>query len=597
MQTNAMQSNGDKDRSFGNVDDGISLAAVQRAAASFRASLSRPALRQLAKTCPDLVDAVTEAALQIHTPFKVAVSGEVSSGKSSFVNAFLGQDLALVDTKECTAVCSEFEYGKPDSLEKPIQVYYRNGRNDRETLEFRDRLKGAGVEALDLAEAIDKLVFPVLSESLHNMVLVDTPGLNSAVREHEVAARGSLGVVEDEIRKKQLSERNDFETRAMASSADAVLWLVSEDVLARAREHLSSFMKGSMAIDSEMSSIVHAFNVMVVLTKVDEKKTREDRLRLQDDVSRQLNALLPCEVRCYSVSAGAERLLQKMGKEGLERLRTILIQSYGDMSVESIEVRFKCNRYSEGLIDSGMTPEKLGIPKGAFIRVAMILLSSDSLESAWKELKDLSGYHTLRKAISDHFASKATALKGRVAIAKCQKVLHRMIQEGIERTRQRIQRRRREIADFTRYVSSHPDYRAPNAPDYAEHKIGEALRDWLSDHNPSDTSREAESELGMFQETFDRLQKHFSRIWIRIDGLSALEDVAEYDDEAISDEEKSELAKIFQSNPEWECPHNMPQERAIYWGRMAKSHKSGKHIRILADIAANIYREWCKEGE
>ena len=46
-------------------------------------------------------------------PCELAIAGRVKAGKSSFLNALLGADLAMVGTTETTATINFFKYGKP----------------------------------------------------------------------------------------------------------------------------------------------------------------------------------------------------------------------------------------------------------------------------------------------------------------------------------------------------------------------------------------------------------------------------------------------------------------------------------------------------
>ena len=48
--------------------------------------------------------------------FKIIVAGEAKSGKSTFINAYLGIDLLPVDVKQCTSVLLEIKYAKKFKL-------------------------------------------------------------------------------------------------------------------------------------------------------------------------------------------------------------------------------------------------------------------------------------------------------------------------------------------------------------------------------------------------------------------------------------------------------------------------------------------------
>jgi len=81
------------------------------------------------------------------------IVGEVKSGKSSFVNALLGEDLCEVAPDPCTAGIQELVYGE----------------------EFSRTIMGDQWERLRLPK-----------EVLRDITIVDTPGTNSIVRNHQI---------------------------------------------------------------------------------------------------------------------------------------------------------------------------------------------------------------------------------------------------------------------------------------------------------------------------------------------------------------------------------------------------------------------------
>src|SRR5580700_8495979 len=53
---------------------------------------------------------------RLREPVRVAVVGKVNSGKSTMVNALLGQRIAPTDVSECTRLVTWFRYGHPQRL-------------------------------------------------------------------------------------------------------------------------------------------------------------------------------------------------------------------------------------------------------------------------------------------------------------------------------------------------------------------------------------------------------------------------------------------------------------------------------------------------
>jgi len=133
-----------------------------------------------------LVGDIARAAANLDQPLLVTVMGEFSSGKSSFVNAFIGADVAPTGITPTTATINVVRYGRE-----------RGGRilgADGTTLELGWDALMAHLRALtpDAARAIDRVEILVPLPQLEKINIVDTPGLNSIQPEHEATARGFI---------------------------------------------------------------------------------------------------------------------------------------------------------------------------------------------------------------------------------------------------------------------------------------------------------------------------------------------------------------------------------------------------------------------
>lgn len=65
-----------------------------------------------------------------HDRFKIMVVGEAKSGKSTFINAYLGTELLPMDVKQCTSTIVEIKYGEKFS----VKAIYADG-NEKEVTE------------------------------------------------------------------------------------------------------------------------------------------------------------------------------------------------------------------------------------------------------------------------------------------------------------------------------------------------------------------------------------------------------------------------------------------------------------------------------
>jgi tetratricopeptide (TPR) repeat protein/GTPase Era involved in 16S rRNA processing len=132
------------------------------------------------------VGETARAASNLDQPLLVTVMGEFSSGKSSFVNAFIGADVAPTGITPTTATINVVRYGR----ERGGRIIARDGT----TLELGWEQLMAHLRELtpDDARGIDRVEILVPLTQLEKINIVDTPGLNSIQPEHEATARAFI---------------------------------------------------------------------------------------------------------------------------------------------------------------------------------------------------------------------------------------------------------------------------------------------------------------------------------------------------------------------------------------------------------------------
>lgn len=128
-------------------------------------------------------------------PLLLTVMGEFNAGKSTFINALIGEPVAPMGITPTTATINVLKYGPT----RMVRVLHREGT----VKELEYEALGAWLKGLSREAAVEvrqvEILYP--AEELTRVNLVDTPGFNSIVPEHERVAR-------------QFIER-----------ADAVVWL------------------------------------------------------------------------------------------------------------------------------------------------------------------------------------------------------------------------------------------------------------------------------------------------------------------------------------------------------------------------------------
>lgn len=119
--------------------------------------------------------------------FRIAVVGEFSSGKSTFINALLGRDVLQHATNETTAALTRIINVAPDDPRTQTgRVFLRSG--DCVELSSLDGLKEyttTASERFHVAEEVElvEICLPVMDGG-QNIVIVDTPGLNGIADGH-----------------------------------------------------------------------------------------------------------------------------------------------------------------------------------------------------------------------------------------------------------------------------------------------------------------------------------------------------------------------------------------------------------------------------
>lgn len=120
--------------------------------------------------------------------FRIAVVGEFSSGKSTFVNALIGKDVLTHGARETTATITEIENNPDKYSANSFDVYFENGSVEKGiNLNKEKIIKYTTTHSKEykVVEKINKVVIKshILDTNIP-MVFVDTPGLNGVADHH-----------------------------------------------------------------------------------------------------------------------------------------------------------------------------------------------------------------------------------------------------------------------------------------------------------------------------------------------------------------------------------------------------------------------------
>jgi small GTP-binding protein len=287
------------DRAVPPAVPGDSAALYELAGEVSRLLLSRPDLAELGGE-------VARAASDFDQPLLVTVMGEFSSGKSTFVNAFIGEDVAPTGVTPTTATINVVKYGR----ERGGRIIYRDGRAESLAwTELFERLPGLDADAARQISLVE-ILLPL--EQLARVHLVDTPGLNSILPEHEQVARGFI------------------------SRADAVVWLFAVQQAGKASER-----EALARLKDE------GVRVLGVLNKVDQIDGKE-KTALTRHVEKELGGLVEAVV-----PVSARRAVEKKGEDPAWKKLTAALEERFFSHARDIKWQVLARRLDRALARAG----------------------------------------------------------------------------------------------------------------------------------------------------------------------------------------------------------------------------------------------------
>lgn len=354
---------------------------------------------------------------RIHEPLRLAVAGMVKAGKSTLLNALIGERIAPTDAGECTRTITWYRYGATaritlhlaDGTEAPLPVR---------------RVDGQLVLDLEGRTADDVLRIDVEwpSESLRSLILIDTPGIGSL--SEAVSARSFRFLTPEDS----------------ASEADAILYLL---------RHVHSTDVGFLeAFRDSAAGSSHAVNAVALLSRADEIGSgRIDSLLSAAQIAgryRRDGELRTLALDCIPVAgllAEAARTLRESEFGAFQDLAG-LDRETRDRMLISVD-RFV--RPTEGVTPEVDTRVALLERFGLFgVRLGAALVRGGATSSS--ELRDRmvqqSGLVDVQRFIADQFRSRTATLKARGALQAIETLVRERPVEGSQELHAAIERLR-----------------------------------------------------------------------------------------------------------------------------------------------------------
>lgn len=342
---------------------------------------------------------------RLHEPLRVAVAGKVKAGKSTLVNALVGDELAPTDEGECTRIVTWYRHG----ITYRVRLTPRSGP-PRQVPFTRD----AGAIEVNLgsyaADEIDNLTVEWPVPALSRMTLIDTPGIGSLST--ETSARSLAFLTPDD---------------EQTTPSDAVVYLVRH-LHATDVAFLHAFHEEEYAQPSPV-------NCVAVLSRADEVAAgRLDGMESATRIARRYSAD-PRLRRLVQTVVPVAGLLAQAGTN-LRELEFRRLRMLAEADADEVELLLlSADRFmsSSDVVALAPNERRLLLERfGVFgVRLAVDLLRNGDrrgvpVQTASQlagELVNRSGIDTLRSVLLTQFSERRDTLKARSALLAVQRLL------------------------------------------------------------------------------------------------------------------------------------------------------------------------------
>jgi hypothetical protein len=351
---------------------------------------------------PPFGDEAAALGARLHGPLRVAIAGRVKAGKSTLLNALVGERMAPTDAGECTRLVTWYQ--RADSYQ--VQALLRDGAV--RPLRFEREENALQVDLGELpTSAVERLDVQWPSARLEQLTLIDTPGLASArletsARTLEFLAPGA--------------ERT--------TDADAVVYLMRH-VHRRDVEFLDAFMDRSVTQASPA-------NAIAVLSRADEigggrldALESAGRIAVRYGADPTLRSLCSAVVPVAGLLAEAGTTLREDEYRALHTLAAADRAAVAGMLVTA-----------DRFVAAGVGPLTIEIRRallrrmGLFgVRFAVERIRAGAVDSSpglAAAMVEASGISDLRRMLVERFLPRVRILQSRAVLAGLQRVARRL---------------------------------------------------------------------------------------------------------------------------------------------------------------------------
>lgn len=349
---------------------------------------------------PELLARVDATAARLDEPLRVAIAGKVKAGKSTLLNALVGEELAPTDASECTRVVTWYREG----LTYKVSVVPRGGEPH-----VARYTRTSGAIDVDLggtkAEDVERIDVEWPSARLREFTLIDTPGIASLTRAVSDRAVEFLAPSDD-----------------TPTAADAVVYLLRH-IHPADRRLLEAFREDDLAQATPV-------NAIAVLSRADEiGSARPDALASAAAIAERYRRDSSLRRLCQTVVPVAGLVAQ--GGATLQQGEYAAVARLAAMPAAEVDaLLLTVDRF---LVDDPRIAvvagerERLLERLGLFgVRLAITLVRDGTVPNAGAlatELVERSGLGELRAVLRSQFAERAYVLKARSALLELEAIL------------------------------------------------------------------------------------------------------------------------------------------------------------------------------
>lgn len=336
---------------------------------------------------------------RLEQPMRVAIVGIIKAGKSTMMNALLGEAIVATGSVEATFNVNWLKYGDRTNL----KVHFKDSQRSPEEKSFSElaALTLRAEENYDYLLSIKHIEVSYPNKILQTFNIIDTPGLKSFYKDDAQNTQDFLQLHGEEL--------SDV-TQQQAANADAILYLFSQSLGNAGREIIEQFQ-------GQLAGNATPINAIGVLTKVDFYwPDKSDPMAAGSKIARRL-AQTP-EIRRLLYTIYPVCGLLGVGSQTLTSDQFDMLQELAQLPEEKFEdLICSVRRFNRDYPDISLPGAKrkhllnhLG-QYGVWLAYSLIRSGINEREQLAKELLKRSGLEELRQLIISHFGHRAFLIK------------------------------------------------------------------------------------------------------------------------------------------------------------------------------------------